>query len=64
MNSFKDTGNRGRGIFTGGEASGGIKAITFVNVSTQGNAVSFGRLKLCIFMSWKSPSGNTTQVRS
>ena len=46
VNSFKDTGNRGRGIFTGGEASGGIKAITFVNVSTQGNAVSFGELSV------------------
>ena len=46
VNSFKDTGNRGRGIFTGGEADGGIKAITFVNVSTQGNAVSFGELSV------------------
>ena len=42
VNSFKDTGNRGRGIFAGGE--GGSSLITFVNVSTQGNAVSFGEL--------------------
>jgi len=42
VNSFKDTGNRGRGIFAGGEE--GSSLITFVNVSTQGNAVNFGEL--------------------
>ena len=35
-------GNRDRGIFAGGEE--GSSLITFVNVSTQGNAVSFGEL--------------------
>ena len=46
VNSFKDTGNRGRGIFAGGEALDAAPSITFVNVSTQGNAVSFGELSV------------------
>ena len=39
VNSFKDTGNRGRAVFSTNVAS---SPLDFVNISSQGNAKSFG----------------------
>ena len=48
VNSFKDTGNRGRVIFMGGSldypAGTETDKIDFINLSTLGNAVNFGVL--------------------
>ena len=48
VNSFKDTGNRGRGVFAGGRAanpdSSNHSEIDFFNIATIGNAQSFGDL--------------------
>ena len=46
VNSFKDTGNRGRGVFAGGRDSGSSDRteIQFINIASQGNAQSFGDL--------------------
>ena len=40
VNSFKDTGNRGRALFAGGSPS--MVHISFVNIATEGNAKDFG----------------------
>ena len=46
VNSFKDTGNRGRGVFAGGRDSGSNNRseIDFFNIASQGNSQSFGDL--------------------
>ena len=47
INSFKDTGNRGRGLFAAGyrgDTEVETDIITYVEVSTLGNAVDFGRM--------------------
>ena len=46
VNSFKDTGNRGRGVFAGGRDSGSSDRteIQFINIASVGNAQSFGDL--------------------
>ena len=46
VNSFKDTGNRGRGVFAGGRDSGSSNQtdIGFFNIASTGNAQSFGDL--------------------
>ena len=46
VNSFKDTGNRGRGVFAGGRDSGSSNQtdIGFFNIASQGNSKSFGDL--------------------
>ena len=47
VNSFKDIGNRGRGVFFGGEQKGGtIQAglNDFVNIMSLGNSLAFGDL--------------------
>ena len=48
VNSFKDTGNRGRGVFAGGRAanpdSSNHSEIDFFNIASQGNAQRFGDL--------------------
>ena len=41
VNSFKDTGNRGRAVFT---TNAGGNMLDFVNIPTLGNAVAFGAL--------------------
>ena len=41
VNSFKDTGNRGRAVFT---TNAGGNRLDFVNIPTLGNAVTFGAL--------------------
>ena len=43
VNSFKDTGNRGRGI-TCGSYPGETNQIDFINLATRGNSISFGDL--------------------
>ena len=44
VNSIKDEGGRGRGVWAGGVASPGVEVqiMDFVNISTRGNAVTFG----------------------
>jgi len=42
VNSIKDTGNRGRAVFTGGAYSSYGDFIDFVNIATLGNAQNFG----------------------
>ena len=44
VNSFKDTGNRGRGVFAAGVLTSGSESrtIDFINIASQGNAISFG----------------------
>ena len=42
VNSFKDSGNRGRAVFTGGAVSTFSNVIDFVNIATLGNAIDFG----------------------
>ena len=42
VNSIKDTGNRGRAVFTGGAYSSFGDYIDFVNISPLGNAQDFG----------------------
>jgi len=47
VNSFKDTGNRGRGVFFGGEQKGGTNQAgfnDFVNIMSLGNSLAFGDL--------------------
>ena len=46
VNSIKDTGNRGRGVFAGGRDSGSSNqtSIDFFNIATIGNSQSFGDL--------------------
>ena len=46
VNSFKDTGNRGRAVFGGGWSGSNValSQISFVNIMALGNAVSFGEL--------------------
>jgi len=48
VNSFKDTGNRGRGVFAGGRAANpdtsNHSEIDFFNIASQGNAQRFGDL--------------------
>ena len=46
VNSFQDTGNRGRGVFAGGRDSGSSNQteIDFINIATIGNAQGFGDL--------------------
>ena len=49
VNSFKDTGNRGRGVFGGGLGPSSptyvnTKIIDYVNIASQGNAINFGNL--------------------
>jgi len=46
VNSFKDTGNRGRGVFGGGGGSPAPSSaiIQYVNIATTGNALDFGFL--------------------
>ena len=42
INSFKDTGNRGRGVFAGGSPS--MSTISFLNIMSEGNTQNFGDL--------------------
>ncbi len=43
VNSFKDTGNRGRGVFAAGVSGPAeTRTIDFINIASQGNAISFG----------------------
>ena len=47
VNSIKDTGNRGRGVFFGGEQKGGTNQAgsnDFVNIMSLGNSLAFGDL--------------------
>ena len=46
VNSFQDTGNRGRGVFAGGRdsSSSNRAEIQFINIASVGNAQSFGDL--------------------
>ena len=47
VNSFKDTGRRGRGVFFGGEQKGGDNVQgrnDFVNIMSLGNSLAFGDL--------------------
>ena len=46
VNSFKDTGNRGRGVFAGGVATPAEVRTIFIlyNIASQGNAQNFGEL--------------------
>ena len=44
VNSFKDTGNRGRGLLGGGQTPDYTSNIGFINISTIGNSQSFGEL--------------------
>ncbi len=47
VNSYADMGNRGRGVFTGGQKQGSndaVKFIEYINISTEGNANNFGDL--------------------
>ena len=49
VNSFKDTGNRGRAVWAGGYDNSGTphhhtRSIDFINVPTLGNSISFGEL--------------------
>ena len=47
VNSFKDIGNRGRGVFFGGEQKGGTNQAgfnDFVNIMSLGNSLAFGDL--------------------
>ena len=42
VNSFKDTGNRGRAVFAGSSGDAGEKTSEFVNISSLGNGIHFG----------------------
>ena len=43
VNSFKDTGNRGRGVFAAGTSGPAeTRTIDYINIASQGNAISFG----------------------
>tara|TARA_B100000508_G_scaffold103876_1_gene82228 strand:+ start:462 stop:1823 length:1362 start_codon:yes stop_codon:yes gene_type:complete len=42
VNSFKDTGNRGRAVFAGSSGDAGEKFSEYVNISSLGNSVHFG----------------------
>ena len=42
VNSYVDSGNRGRAVFMGGANPGNIKVIDYFNMSSKGNAVNFG----------------------
>ena len=50
VNSYKDTGNRGRAVFAGGRNSpnpqtpADLKAIEFINIASFGDAINFGEL--------------------
>jgi len=46
VNSFKDSGNRGRGVFGGGWTGSNValSMISYVNIMSLGNALSFGEL--------------------
>ena len=46
VNSYKDSGNRGRGVFGGGWTGSNValSKISYVNIMALGNAVSFGDL--------------------
>ena len=44
VNSFKDTGNRGRGMLAGGLDPAMLSNIAFINIASEGNAQSFGDL--------------------
>ena len=44
VNSIRDTGNRGRGVFVGGYGSSHETSIDFVNIQSRGNSQSFGSL--------------------
>ena len=43
VNSYVDTGNRGRGVFAAGVSGPAeVRDIDFINIASQGNAISFG----------------------
>ena len=43
VNSFKDTGNRGRGVFAAGVSGPAeTRTIDYINIASQGSAISFG----------------------
>ena len=43
VNSFKDIGNRGRGVFAAGTSGPAeTRTIDYINIASQGNAISFG----------------------
>ena len=45
VNSFKDTGNRGRGVIMGGnDGSSNLNDISYINISSLGDALDFGNL--------------------
>ena len=60
VNSFKDTGNRGRGFaFAGYQVPVAYSTIRFVEIATQGNAQYFGDLSATTRMG--AAFGNTTR---
>ena len=62
VNSFKDTGNRGRGIIMGG--SGNISTIQFVQISTLGDARNFGDLTQTVgYINGNNVSSSTRGLR-
>ena len=60
VNSFKDTGNRGRGVFQGGrEGPNPFSIIEYINISSLGNTINFGDCTLgCIH-----PRGMSSSIR-
>ena len=64
VNSFKDTGNRGRAIIAGGEndpSGTDFKIIEFIQTSTLGNALDFGDLTNT---NMQNPSGLSSSIRA
>ena len=42
VNSFKDIGGRGRGLFQGGRGLNPYSLIEYINISSSGNTITFG----------------------
>ena len=61
MNSIVDMGNRGRGCFAGGRDSGSSNQdnIDFIEITTTGNAQSFGDLATARM--WPGGCGSSTR---
>ena len=61
VNSYADMGNRGRGCFAGGRDSGSSNQsdISFIEIATEGNAISFGDLATARM--WPGGWGSSTR---
>ncbi len=61
VNSIVDMGNRGRGCFAGGRDSGSSNQsdISFIEIATEGNAISFGDLATARM--WPGGCGSATR---